>query len=432
MTKNRIDSLPPELIAQVFKHDSRNVYCGKGREIFPPWTYTCVSRRWRDIALENGDLWTNVLVRLGRMSPARLELQLQRARSFPLRVVFKGWNHGRSEEMRKMLELLVRAASCWEQAILHVQPSHLLQLLQVHDNISRLVSVEIIVDGDYVVGPGLPTHSFAIAPALRSVCWRSDPVMSREVMQFPFGTPTSMDAWWTTDFHNNVLAEATALENLRLTGETSHNLGDVKVVGLPRLRFLAIHSMPILYALRLPALTALEMIYPFTDAPLSSLVRRSNVVLKCVRIVGITSGTPAVLSKMLDASPEISTLGIVLRSSNTEQREFLRALTVDPAGGKPIGQKLRTLDVRTKRDYWQDPRDHHLVVALATSRWRQPEVDGICARLMKISVHTETVSLSDTWRESLEALRSEGLEVDVHEDGYYAFRDPFLANQMWW
>ncbi|KAJ6487694.1 hypothetical protein C8R45DRAFT_1213740 [Mycena sanguinolenta] len=363
--------LPLELLVEVFRWcdtslDYRGLRLPDGLYTRrAPWLLTHVCRRWRSVTISSPQLWRKVTVNLSldegdddededEFTEGIYELTrlfLERSAQSQIAVVLTGTHP------QPVLDLIMSASDRWDDLSIHAESHVIRELSTIAGRLPKLTRLELVrseYDEEETSEDAEELDFFSVAPRLRDVTFRYDPLFSIPV-------PWSQLTRFATSYAElrpilDALRELVNLETLTLDRQGDEgNMEQLPSASLPCLCELTITTGPdeegnpglLLDHLSLPALVRLTLecedstICPHTAA----LISRSGCHLRSFKLSHYdTLDTP--LLGVLALTPDLTELDLC----GTEATDvFLTRLTrVPPALAPEIIPRLESLLLRAR------------------------------------------------------------------------------------
>ncbi|KAK0229447.1 hypothetical protein EDD85DRAFT_850480 [Armillaria nabsnona] len=410
-----IESLPPEILCEIFLFAVQRLYRIFGDQYQGPWLPGRVCRRWRDIAWSCPALWSSFMVHwpehgkadagkkllldaLQRTGQSGLSMTILLSKDFPNAIMEDLIQHS---SQWKDVYLPTLPSSTWTQlAQPHLPPLHLPSLRSL--SIGRQPSVDKLsaILGMFKDMPTLGSFKFHIYNA-------PSPDFNPRIIQVPWWQLTHLDMSLgsTRDCLVNasikVLRLCLNLEALREETIMLHNSDPrTPMITLRRLRSLSVRSPQLLPHLICPVLEDLSILprydVPFSTSTLSQLITHSGCRLRSLDIW--LSRQLAEPRKLFLCVPHLCKL--VLRmdcyDSNTNGTDILKCLDLDDSTSTMLPNlnifDLRVPEIFTGAQGYEEVDE--LLVRIIDRRWNVPQESSV-SQLRRVRIRCTEAGIGE-------------------------------------
>ncbi|KAK0442219.1 hypothetical protein EV421DRAFT_1904380 [Armillaria borealis] len=408
-----IESLPPEILCEIFLFAIQQPYRIFGDQYQGPWLPGRVCRRWRDIAWSCPALWSSFMVHwpehgkadagknllldaLQRTGQSGLSMTILLSKDFPNAIMGDLIQHS---SQWKDVYLPTLPSSTWTQlAQPHLPPLHLPSLRSL--SMGRQPSVDKLsaILGMFKDMPTLGSFKFHIYHA-------PSPDFDPSIIQVPWWQLTHLDMSLGStrdclvDASIKVLRLCLNLETLREETIMLQYDPGTTMITLRRLRSLSVRSPQLLPHLICPVLEDLSILprydVPFSISALSQLIIHSGCRLRSLDIW--LSRQLAEPRKLFLCVPQLCKL--VLRmdcyDSNTNGTDILKCLDLHDMS--MMLPNLNIFDLRVPEIFTGQPvyeEVDELLVRIIDRRWNVPQESPV-SQLRQVRIRCTEVGIGE-------------------------------------
>lgn len=429
--------VPNELLARIFEISCAAYYCDDDNADTtdlesPPWGFTRVCRRWKDIALSLPKLWT--FIRLPDVSTAPktyaplMQRYLSRSGDLPLSIDVVWDDIELEPPARNLLKQIMLHASRWASVEFEFETDLETVTSAFNEIPGTLLALEVLRLTGLSCWPAeevadLAIHAFGEAPRLREVSFKAVADFA-ENLAIPWSQITHFTCVEVTPGDMlNVLRHMSALEVCNLAysfGYPDNSTSPVDVtVCLPRLRKLVLGDNgvdQILEDMTLPALQDLSLwaswysLCYFTDllSRSGSACHLQRLHLKIPFTPDTTTYSSAIslLERAAGAVTHLRVQDFVLSKSRHSKGQILTALARSES---PLVPHLEHLHLHVCASNHADD----LIIPILETRWAKVSPDMVRLRTLRLYINKLGPSLRDDTVSLLERYRGEGLDWEV-------------------